>query len=54
MFTVSRNFDVPRLGTTPRGLTAVGFSPGGNNVPAWAVNIFGTIDETNSWCARVE
>jgi hypothetical protein len=39
MFTVSRNFDVPRLGTTPRGLTTVGFSPDGNNVTAWSANI---------------
>jgi hypothetical protein len=51
MFTVSRNFDVPSFGTTPKGLTTVGFLHGGNNVTAWAANISATADDTISCCS---
>ncbi len=54
MLTVSRNLLVPRFGTTPRGLTSVGFSPGGNNVTAMAANIPTIADETKSWCSISE
>jgi hypothetical protein len=47
MITVSRNLSVPRFGTTPRGLTTVGFTPGGNAVTASAANISAIAPETN-------
>ena len=54
MLTVSRNLSVPRFGTTPRGLTTVGFSPGDNNVTTLAVSISTPADETKSRCSFAE
>jgi hypothetical protein len=54
MFTVSRNFDVPRPGAIPKELTSLGCSPGGNNVTAWAAKISEKTDEMNSCCARAK
>ncbi len=54
MLTVSQNLSVPHFGTTPRGLTTIGFSPGGNNVTASAASISSTAPEKNSLCSNAE
>ncbi len=45
---------VPRFGTTPRGLTTIGFSPWGYNVTASAASISSTAPETNSLGSNAE
>ena len=54
MLTVKRILFVPRLGTTPGGLTTVGFSPRGSSVTAFSASISATAPETNSWCSNAE
>jgi hypothetical protein len=54
MLTGRRNFAVPRVRTTFKGLITVGFSSGGNNVTALAANISTTTDETNPCCSYAE
>ncbi len=54
MLTVRRYLPVPFFGTTLRGLTTHGFSPGGSIVIAFSANISATAFVTNSWCSAAE